>query len=339
MCQGKQVRHTVDDKKAEKLFLCIVMHNTFISVIGLIHQRADLERLTTYLEGLYKTLGAHFSDYEIILVNNVPEWQIDDQIQSLPPALKKQIYLIRLSSRTNKNHAILAGLDRANGDYTVILETLFAETPDKVLELYEKSQEGFDVVYLQAEKRESPLRFRWLYRLFYLILKRYSQLEVDEKAHNSRIISRRALNSLLRLRENLRYMKAIYSIVGYRTAHIPTDRALPDDDDFGERFKTSLVAITSYTTFLRASMLWIFIGSFLFLLFVITNALKVKFTETDLLGNAAVADSGWTFLVILIAIFFAVTTLNLYLMSIYLSNIYTEIKQRPPYIIESTRRF
>ena len=323
----------------EKNCFFAVMHNTFLSVIGLIHQRADIERLAAYLEGLYATLKDNFSDYEIVLVNNVPEWQIDEVIEPLPPALKKQIYLIRLSSRTNKNHAILAGLDRANGDYTVILETIFASQPEKVLELYEKSQEGFDVVYLQANKRLSPLRFRWLYALFYFILKRYSQLEVDEKAHNSRIISRRALNSLLRLRENLRYMKAIYSIVGYRTACIPTEEPIPNDDDFRERFRTSLVAITSYTTVLRASMLWIFLGSFFFLMLVIINALKVKFTETDLLGHAAVADTGWTFLVILIAIFFAVTTLNLYIMSIYLSNIYTEIKQRPPYIIESIKRF
>jgi hypothetical protein len=86
-------------------------------------------------------------------------------------------------------------------------------------------------------------------------------------------------------------------------------------------------------------MLWIFLGSALFLIGVTTNALKVKFTEKDIFGNYAVADTGWTFLVILIAVFFAVTTLNLYLISIYLSNIYTEMKQRPPYIIESVQRF
>ena len=315
------------------------MHNTFISVIGVIHQKYDLDQLSIYLEGLLPILEANFSDYEIILVNNVPEWRIDDAIAPLLPALKKQIYLIQLSSRTNKNHAILAGLDRANGDYTVIFETIFADQPEVILELFAKSQEQYDVVYLRARERESSQGMKWLYRTFYFILKRYSQLKVDEKAHNTRLISRRALNSLLRLRENLRYMKAIYSIIGFRTTSINTEQALPNDEDFRERFRTSLVAITSYTTFLRSSMLLIFLGSFLFLMGVIANALKVKFTETDLLGNPAIADSGWTFLVILIAIFFAVTTLNLYIMSIYLSNIYTEMKQRPPYIIESVQRF
>lgn len=315
------------------------MHNTFISIIGVVHQKADLDALDAYLRGLFPVLGQHFTDYEIILVNNVPEWQLSEVIAPLPAALKQQIYLLQLSSRVNKNHAILAGLDRANGDYTVILETLFHHQPEVVVQLFEKSQTGYDVVYLRATNRRSNFLFRGLYRLFYAILNRYSQLHVDDKAHSTRILSRRALNSLLRLRENLHYMKAIYAIVGYKTHWIETATPLPHDETLQERFKTSLVAITSFTTFLRSAMLWIFIGSFLFLMVVVLNALKVKFTQADLLGNPAVADAGWTFLVVLIAIFFAVTTLNLYIMSIYLSNIYTEIKQRPAYIIESVQRF
>jgi len=315
------------------------MHNSFISIVHVIHQRPDVTNLGDYLLKTYHLLKDHFSDFEIILVNNIPEWQLKEIIDPLPAEIKPKVYLIQLSNRTNKNHAILAGLDRSNGDYTVIFESLFANQPDLILSLFNKSQKQFDLVYLQAKNRKSTWPASWLYRLFYFILQRYSQLKIDKNAHNTRIISRRALNSLLKLRENLRYMKAIYSIVGYRTAYIKTDVPLPEEDGFRERFRTSLIAITSYTTFLRSSMLWLFLGSLLFLIGVVSNTLKVKFTQTDLLGNPAIADSGWTFLVVLIAVFFAVTTLNLYIMSIYLSNIYTEIKQRPPYIIESVQRF
>ena len=84
---------------------------------------------------------------------------------------------------------------------------------------------------------------------------------------------------------------------------------------------------------------WIFLGSFIFLLIVSSNALLVRFAGIDLTGQAVEAVSGWTYLVLLIAVFFAVTCLNLYIMSIYLSNIYQEIKQRPLYIIESIKRF
>ena len=197
-----------------------------------------------------------------------------------------------------------------------------------------------DIVYLRAPRRETRGPGALFYRLFYYILRHYSDLKVDEKAHDTRLISRRALNSMLRLRENLRYMKAIYAMIGYRTEALPVDEPLHRDRDrFSDQFRTSLLAITSYTSFLRTLLLWIFLFSLFFLGLVVFNAVKVKLTNVDLLGNYHQTVSGWTFLVVLISIFFAITCLNLYIMSIYLSNIYNEIKQRPLYIIESVKRF
>ena len=298
--------------------------------------------LPVCLQRLYEVLRVSFTDYELILVNNLPGFSLDEQIDPLPAELKHNLYLLTLSRNTNKNHAILAGLDRSNGDYTLIYEFDFCDQPELATKLFEQSRtEQSDIVYLRAKDRRVGWQFRPFYALFYFILRRYSALQIDELAHNTRIISRRALNSLLRLRENLRYMKAIYSIVGYRTSYLETDAPLQSriESSFSERFRTSLVAITSFTTFLRSLLLWIFLFSLVFLLGVIVNALKVKFTGVDLFGNAGEPFSGWTFLVVLIAIFFATTCLNLYIMSIYLSNIYNEIKQRPLYIIESIKRY
>ncbi len=315
------------------------MHNCFLSVVGVVNTAEDYQRLPDYLRNVYGVVSKVFSDFEIILVNNLNGRRLDDAIEPLPPELKQQVYVLNLSSPVNRNHAVIAGLDRANGDYTVIFEFAFLHQPQVIEQLYEKTREGYDIVYLRARERKARLGLA--YKLFYYILKHYSNLKIDEKAHNTRIISRRALNSLLRLRENLRYMKAIYSIVGYRTAFLPVDVPLTPDPSasFTEKFRTSLVAITSFTTFLRTLLLWIFIGSFLFLVGVVANAVKVKITGVDIFGNPNKALPGWTFLVVLISIFFAVTCLNLYIMSIYLSNIYYEIKHRPLYIIESVQRF
>jgi hypothetical protein len=316
------------------------MHNCFISIVGVIEQREDMLRLAEYLTNLHAVLAGNFSDFEIILVNNNGGQRLDDKIGPLDQALKQNIFLLNLSSPVNKNHAIVAGLDRSNGDYTIIFEFDFYQNPTLITSLFDESKKGNDIVYLRAKSRQSSIRFRLFYKLFYWILRNYSTLQVDDRAHDTRIISRRALNSLLRLRENLRYMKAIYSIVGYRTTSIDVDEPLQHDDKgFGEKFSTSLVAITSFTTFLRALLLWIFIGSITFMLLVISNALKVKMTSVDLFGDYHDAVPGWTFLVVLTSIFFAITCLVLYIMSIYLSNIYEEIKHRPMYIIESVKRF
>ncbi len=316
------------------------MFNSFLSVVTVINAPFEARLLPDLLTKMYPVLKDNFADYEIILVNNHTDADFAAYIQPLPAELKHNIYLLNLSAPTNRNHAFVAGLDRANGDYNVLLDIAFYEQPALILDLFKQTQQGYDIVYLRAHTRKIPLRFRLLHRFFYLILRRYSSLKVDENALNTRIISRRALNSLLRLRENLRYMKAIYSIVGYRTSYIEVtaDESMTGER-FAERFRTSLVAISSFTTFLRSMLLWIFIFAFVFLLGIIANALKVKFTGIDLFGNVGEPVPGWTFLVILISIFFALTFLNLYIMSIYLSNIYSEIKQRPLYIIESVKRF
>lgn len=316
------------------------MYNSFLSVVSVVDLPQDVSRITPFLEEVYGVLNANFSDFEIILVNNTSGVQLSEYITPLPAALKKNVFLLNLSSKINRNHAIVAGLDRANGDYTLIFEFDFFQSPQYILQLFQKSQTPFDIVYLRAQERKVRFMGKILYQIFYGILKNYSSLRVDEKAHDTRIISRRALNSLLRLRENLRYMKAIYSIVGYSTAFIEVDHPLDQRGiTFSERFRTSLVAISSYTSFLRTLLLWIFFFSLIFLFGVIFNALKLKFTGVDLFGNIEQAMPGWTFLVVMIAIFFAITCLNLYIMSIYLSNIYYEIKQRPLYMIESIQRF
>ena len=314
------------------------MYNCFISIVAVVENAQEIQRLPDYLANLHPMLEQTFSDYEIILVNNTAGRTFDQEIAPLPDALRQNIFMLNLSSPVNKNHAIVAGLDRSNGDYTVIFEFDFYQKPELIEQLYLDSIKGSDIVYLRAKTRQTSIRL--LYKLFYWILRNYSNLKMDDRAHDSRIISRRALNSLLRLRENLRYMKAIYSIVGYRTSYIEVEEPLRhDDSSFTEKFRTSLVAITSFTTFLRTLLLWIFLFSIVFMVLVIVNAVKVKMTNIDLLGTYHDAIPGWTFLVVINSIFFAITCLILYIMSIYLSNIYQEIKHRPMYIIESVKRF
>jgi len=330
-------------------FQTTILKTAFISIVGVLNETHEVRNLERNLLELGKNLFNHFQNYEILLVNNLKGIAPDAEISRLPISIKKHIHLLNLSGRCNRNHAILAGLDRANGDYTIILEFSFFSggTPTEqnfeiLLNLFEKTTEGFDLVYLRTKdsdfKKSTSLSRKW----FYFILKNWSNLQVDPNALDTRIISRRALNSLLRLRENLRYMKPVYSIIGYKTAFLEIENPNPKQyksEEFSEQFKTSLVAISSFTTFLRSVSLWIFVFSIIAVLAVIINAFKVKFTGYDLFGIYHEALSGWAFTVVIISVFFCITSLNLFIVSIYLSNIYFEIKKRPLYILESVVRF
>lgn len=336
------LKHTLPDIlyfSHDQAILC--MYNSFISVVCVLQADYQLRYLGGYLEQVNQICSQSFSDWEIILVNNGLSAQADPYVAACAPEVRKQVFLINLSSKVIKSNAILAGLDRANGDYTLVFDLELHDRSELITALFEQSRKGYDIVYLRSQKRRLPLRIQIFNRLFYYIMRNFSQLSVDEGAYDSRIISRRALNSLLRLRENLRYMKAIYSLVGYPTSFIELEVGLQEQDKsaFSERFKTSLIAISSFTTFLRSVLLLIFLSSFVFLIGVITNALLVKFTGFDLFGNPEEAVKGWTFLVVLVSLFFAANFLMLYIMSIYLSNIYQELKQRPLYLVESIKRF
>ena len=319
-----------------------MVHQSFVSIVGVLQSQRNVRDLAVWLQNLYAELSAQFSDFEFVVVNNCCDLSsIDEAIQPLPENLRKNIFLLNLSTPVSRDNALLAGLDRANGDYTLIFEFDFAKKPQIVTQLWDRSQTGHDIVYLRAKERRQPIAQRLLYRVFYYILRKYSQLNIDPWAHHSRIISRRALNSLLRLRENSRYLKANYALVGYSTDFIAVEEPLHADPSasFGEQFRTALVAVTSFTTFLRTLLLWIFLFSVVVAGVAVFNAVKVKYSNIDIFGERVESLSGWAFLVVLMSVFFAITCLNLYVMSIYLSNIYSEIKNRPLYIIESVKRY
>lgn len=319
------------------------MHHAFISVVNVLQSHRDVQSLESWLNGLYAELFTQFTDFEFVLVNNgayVPD--IDAAIRPLPEALRQHIFLLNLSAPVGKNNALLAALDRANGDYTVVFEFDFAGKPRLVTEMWEKSRSaGADIVYLRAKERRISWTSKLLYRVFYHVLKRHSGLNIDPRAHHTRIISRRALNSLLRLRENSNYLKANYALVGYNTTSIEVEEPLVADPDvpLRKQFSSALVVITSFTNFLHKVLLYIFLFSCCVAGATIVNAFKVKLTNVDIFGEYQSALSGWAFLVVIISVFFAITCLMLYIMSVYLANIYAEIKNRPLYIIESVRRF
>lgn len=334
---------TLNDEMTKYLCRMTSARHSFLSVVNVIQSSRQTRELSAWLTGLYTELKVQFSDFEFVLVNNhCDQALIDEVITPLPEDLRKNIFLLNLSAPVSRDNALLAGLDRANGDYTVIFEFDFSGKPQLVTQLWEHSQTGADIVYLRAAERRLPLANRLLYKVFYFIMQRYSGLRLDPRAHHTRIISRRALNSLLRLRENSHYLKANYALVGYNTAWLDVDEPLYPDPEatFGRQFRTSLVAITSFTTFLRTLLLWVFLFSVIVAGVAIFNAIKVKLTNVDIFGEHVTSSlTGWASLVVLMSVFFAITCLNLYIMSIYLSNIYSEIKNRPLYIIESVKRY
>ena len=314
------------------------MHNKFISVVILLKSEY-LENVNPFLIKVHKILKNNFSHFEIILVNNCVHPDIRELTNELSQKVKKDITVINLSIKINEDNAIIAGFDKSNGDYAMVLDLNFPDNSDHIVNLFELSQNNYDIVYLKYKNRYLPKSKIIIYKLFYYLMNKYSGYKTDINIHESRIISRRALNAILSIRENIRYMKGIYSIVGYKTKSIEVDIPPHESENYKKQFKSFIIAITSFTGLLSSLFLWIFFTSIIFIIFVSVNAVKVKYSSYDILGNYIGAlPVGWTFTILFLSIIFTAISFMLYIISIYLDNIYKEVKHRPIYIIESFQR-
>jgi glycosyltransferase involved in cell wall biosynthesis len=321
------------------------MYTSFISVVALACQNQKI--LAEYVRNVSQVLKENFSDHEIILVNNgFDEGVIRDAFADLDPDVKKDITLLNLSRRVRSDNAIVAGLDRSNGDYTVLLDLDLYGQAGLIVDLYEKTQENYDIVYLRYRKRKLPAHKYVFYKAFYYLMNKYAELDMDINDHNDRIISRRALNSLLRMRENLRYTRGMFYYVGYRScplvADIPQGTAYQDlsgalFQDPNPSFKSALVAIFSFTAILRKLLLTFFIIALAFSSFITLDAVMIKLLGKDLLGVPQV-NSKVDYLTILISVMFSLLFFILYIFSIYLLQINRETRGRPLYFIESVQR-
>ena len=321
------------------------MHNTFLSVVALVYP--DTQVIADFLSGTCKVLKENFQYYEFILINNgLDPGLIKRATDGLDRDIKQYITVINLSRHAQSDHAVVAGLDRANGDYTVIFDMNLYNNAELILKLYEKTQEDFDIVYLRYKRRKLPFGKLIFFKAFYALIKRYSDLDININDHNCRIISRRALNSIIKLRENLRYMKGIFSYVGYNQcpveADIPEDRLQPEYADYlfqspSPSIKLGMVALISFTNFMHRILMAAFIVALLFSCFVTADAIAIKLTGVDLFGTVQ-RNTDVEYLVVLVSIMFSFLFFILYIFSVYLTGIDREIRRRPLYFIQSIQR-
>jgi len=314
------------------------MNYSFISLISLVVP--DEETIKKYLKNTHALLKENFSDYEIILINNKTFRDIRYITKDLDADIRKDISVINLSKEVTVDNALVAGLDRANGDYTVILDMSFTDNPGLILELYTKSQSNNDVVYVKHKKRKLSIIQRVLFNLYFIVLRKLSDLHVDINMDKSRIISRRALNSILKVRENLSYMKGVFAYVGYNTDFIEVQSPkIERQGSIPKQLNFALMALISFTDVLSKLFQWIFILSLLFSFVTILDAVFIKLFGFDIFGTIQEnVIPGWSFLIVTISIMFTLVSLMLYLLSVYMSSLNNEIRNRPIYIIESIQR-
>ena len=245
--------------------------------------------------------------------------------------------LIQFSRNFGHQVAITAGMDATSGDAVIIMDADLQDPPYVVLEMIKKWQEGYEVVYGQRQHREGERLFKTATAsAFYNLLHRISDVETPVDVGDFRLVDRKALNAFLQMRENNRYVRGMFSWVGFRQAAVPYTR---EERAVGTTHYTmrKMVKLASNGILgFSSAPLRLALGLGLFLAFASVVygvvAISMKLAGMNLVPGYA-------------SLLFAVTFLSgiqlavMGMVGLYVGRIYDEARARPLYIVRESYGF
>ncbi|MCX7619815.1 MAG: hypothetical protein N2037_03095 [Acidimicrobiales bacterium] len=286
----------------------------------------DDDALIPFVRDIDEMLAATFDRHEIVVVDNRPRRNPGVEFSSLQDELRGTIVHLELARHHESEHAMLAGLARAIGDFVYETETPHRDWDvDLLREMFERCASGVDVV--DASNGDPS----WSRRQFFDVLNRFSYLEIPDHPVTVRMVSRRALNAMLDMRERVRYRRALYAATGYPHAVItytPT-KVLPRRvRRRAEHISRGFDVMVSFSDFgLRLANIaaLIFAG---FAAFALLYTVAIFVFKRDVV-------TGWTTIMLLLSIGLAGLFIVLSLIGEYIARILIEVRHRPPFTVRA----
>lgn len=282
----------------------------------------------------YRRLASVLDDLplraEIVVVNDGSTDQTLDIFRQLYDQ-DGRVAIVDLSRNFGKEIALTAGLHKAHGDAVVVIDADLQDPPELIPKLVEEWRKGFDVVYARRSVREgeSPLK-KATAHLFYRFMQLVGPVKIPEDTGDFRLLSKRALQALNSLPEQHRFMKGLFTWIGFSQKAVLYER----DARFAGKTKWNYLglvnlAIEGITSFTTAPLkiatvvgLITATGAFLYGLYMIVTTL--------LFGNLV---AGYPSLIVIVLFLGGVQLTAIGVMGEYLGRIFNETKRRPLYFL------
>ncbi|MBO4636205.1 MAG: glycosyltransferase family 2 protein [Clostridiales bacterium] len=280
---------------------------------------------------LTDTLSAITEDYEIILVNdNCPQdsWSVINGICASDP----KVIGIGLSRNFGQARAITAGLDHSSGNWIVVMDCDLQDKPEEIKKLYDKAQEGYDVVFANRKDRKDTGFKLFISRCFYRIYSFLSGNEYNYENNNFSIVRRKVVDSFCSMREYHRdYAMYVYWL-GFKRTQIDVEteprkegrssynlaRKINLAEDLLTSQSDKLLRVTAHTGFIMTLI------AVLYIIFLV-----VQYFVSDI-------NEGWTSIIAVILLVGGMLMTSIGIAGIYIGNIFMQTKDRPLYIIGET---
>lgn len=227
--------------------------------------------------------------------------------------------------------AITAGVDYAEGDAVVIIDSDLQDPPEVIFDLVAKWKEGYEVVYAQRKSREGETWFKlFTASLFYRLIGSVSSISIPRDTGDFRLIDRKVVLVMRQLREHHRFMRGLSVWVGFKQTGVLYDRherfAGVTQYPLRKMVKFASDAVTgfSYVPLQLATTLGFWVSGIALVAIIVVSILR-------LIGSDFFFGQATT----LVAVLFlgGVQLIFLGILGEYLGRIYDEVKKRPLYVV------
>lgn len=239
--------------------------------------------------------------------------------------------IVNLARNFGKEAAISAGLAHARGDAVVVIDADLQDPPSLIAEFIAKWHDGYDVVYgVRSSRKVDSLAKRATAHGFYSLFNRLSDMKIPEGAGDFRLMDRRVVDALLAMPERNRFMKGLFSWVGFRQTGVEYVREARVAGESGWNYlRLFNFAIDGLTSFSIAPLRLASLAGVLVSLAGFSYA-AFLIIRTVLFG---VDVPGYASLMVVMMFLGGVQLLCLGVMGEYLGRLYIEAKGRPVYIV------
>ena len=296
----------------------------------------ELETLPELFRRLGQLLERLDGSAEVILVDDGSE---DGSVEAMVELSGRdgRFKVLQLSRNFGHQAAITAGLDFAAGDAVIVMDADLQDPPEVALDLVEQWREGYEVVYAVRRSRRGENRFkRVTAAAFYRLLGKLAAVEIPADTGDFRLVDRKALEAYKTMREKDRYVRGMFSWIGFRQIGVPYDR----DERFAGKTKYPLRKMTNFAidgilSFSNAPLrLALGIGFAVSALSFVCGFLAVAL---KLAGAFTVP--GWASIVVVTSFIGGIQLIVLGVVGEYVGRIYDETKKRPLYIVDRSAGF
>ncbi len=162
-------------------------------------------------------LNNHEYEYDILYINDGSKDSTLSEIKKIA-AMDSRVRYLSFSRNFGKEAAMHAGLEHSQeSDAVVIIDCDLQQPPFLIPEMIKSYEEGYKIVYTKGRSRKGEPKLRTVFaNLYYRFYNTYTDQPLDNGAKDFQLLDRQVVKAYLSIKDNYRFMKGIFSWVGYK---------------------------------------------------------------------------------------------------------------------------